>query len=201
MALVWRIATATVVVLLATLFAASMAGAQTATPTAGTGGILLGDAPTGSGFATFAFGGGSFEQLLEASGCPEATSTFFYNRPDGGFSVWVPGATIVEVNANILALFASGIPAGAIFSASCGGGLLGETPPPPPPVVQYYIASNGQQVGPFMLASMALLISGGHVRVDTLVWRPGLPVWAAAGTVPELQPLFRPAPAPPPQPV
>ncbi len=44
--------------------------------------ILYGNQPpAGGGFGTFAFCGGTWEQLLEASGCPEATSVFFYNTP------------------------------------------------------------------------------------------------------------------------
>lgn len=86
------------------------------------GTILFGSAPPASGgFGTFALNCGSTEQLLDASGCPEATAVFFYNKPDGTFVVWVTGSTVAAVNAAFLDLF-SGTPDiedATIFSARC----------------------------------------------------------------------------------
>jgi len=86
-------------------------------------GILYGNQPpAGGGFGTFAFCGGSWEGLLEASGCPEATSVFFYNTPAGDFEVWIPGSDVAAVNAEILARFPNEhmpIPEGTIFTAKC----------------------------------------------------------------------------------
>ena len=58
----------------------------------GTGTILFGTKPPAAGgFGTFAFAGGTFAQLLSASGCPQATAgLFFYNKPDGAFATWIP---------------------------------------------------------------------------------------------------------------
>jgi hypothetical protein len=85
--------------------------------------ILYGSKPpAGGGFGTFAFCGGSFEALLKASGCPKATSAFFYNKPDGGFAVWIPGSEVSAVNAEIFAIFPNEhmpIPKGTIFTAKC----------------------------------------------------------------------------------
>jgi hypothetical protein len=86
-------------------------------------GILYGNQPpAGGGFGTFAYCGGSWEGLLDASGCPEATSVFFYNDPSGGFEVWIPGSDVAAVNAEILARWPNEhdpIPEGTIFTAKC----------------------------------------------------------------------------------
>jgi hypothetical protein len=85
--------------------------------------ILYGNQPpAGGGFGTFAFCGGTYEQLLDASGCPEATAVFFYNKADGGFAVWIPGTDVSSVNDEILSIFPNvhtPIPEGTIFTAKC----------------------------------------------------------------------------------
>jgi hypothetical protein len=86
------------------------------------GSILFGYLPPASGgFGTFAFGGGTFPQLLTATGCPEATSVFFWNKPDGNFAVWVPGSQVAVVNAEFLAIFdgTPPLPEQSIFTARC----------------------------------------------------------------------------------
>ena len=89
----------------------------------GDGGILYGNKPpAGGGFGTFAFGGGTFEQLLLASGCPKATAVFFYNKPSGSFAVWIPGTDVSTVNDEIFMIFPNEhqpIPKGTIFTAKC----------------------------------------------------------------------------------
>ena len=85
--------------------------------------ILYGSKPpAGGGFGTFAFCGGTYEQLLTASGCPKATSAFFYNKPSGSFAVWIPGSEVAAVNAEIFTIFPqehTPIPKGTIFTAKC----------------------------------------------------------------------------------
>lgn len=86
--------------------------------------ILYGFPPPGGKdeFGTFAFCGGTYEQLLDASGCPEATAVFFYNKPDGGFAVWIPGTDVSSVNDEIFSIFPNvhtPIPEGTIFTAKC----------------------------------------------------------------------------------
>jgi hypothetical protein len=78
--------------------------------------------PAAGGFGTFAFCGGTYDQLLAASGCPKATSAFFYNKPSGSFAVWIPGSEVAAVNDEIYTIFPSEhtpIPAGTIFTAKC----------------------------------------------------------------------------------
>jgi hypothetical protein len=58
---------------------------------------------------------------VTASGCPEATATFFYNKPDGSFAVYIPGSEVGVVNAEFLGIF-NGDPAideTTIFTAKC----------------------------------------------------------------------------------
>jgi hypothetical protein len=86
------------------------------------GEILFGTTPPpGGGFGTFAFSCGTLEELVTASGCPEATATFFYNKPDGTFAVYIPGTVVGIVNAEFIGIF-DGEPAieeTTIFTAKC----------------------------------------------------------------------------------
>lgn len=97
-----------------------LALAQPAATEAQEGGIIGGNKPpVAGGFGTFAFGGGTFAELLEASECPEETATFFYNKPDGSYAVYIPAAPDVA-NAEIRTLFpGDSIPPGTLFTAKC----------------------------------------------------------------------------------
>lgn len=77
--------------------------------------------PAGGGYGTFSFGGGTFEELLGATGCSRTTSVFFFNKTDGTFAAWIPGAQVAAVNAEFLAIFAGTppLPDGIIFTARC----------------------------------------------------------------------------------
>ncbi len=86
------------------------------------GDILFGSPPPeDGGFGTFAFSCGTLEELLTASGCPEATATFFYNKPDGSFAVYIPGSEVAVVNAEFLGIFDGDptIDETTIFTAKC----------------------------------------------------------------------------------
>jgi membrane protease subunit (stomatin/prohibitin family) len=87
-------------------------------------------------------------------------------------------------------------PAGGLPGTPPGAGTM----PPPPPVVQYNIALNGQSTGPFTLDQLVQMAQGGQFTKDSMVWKQGMSQWAAAGTVPELAPLFAPVAVPPPPP-
>lgn len=69
-------------------------------------------------------------------------------------------------------------------------------PPPMPAAVQYTVAINGQQYGPYNIQQMQQMAQSGQINASTLVWAPGMPQWAAAGTVPELANLFMATPPP-----
>ncbi|MDX2016209.1 MAG: SPFH domain-containing protein [Planctomycetota bacterium] len=73
------------------------------------------------------------------------------------------------------------------------------TPPPLPGQAVsalYFAAINGQQVGPFDVASLGAQARAGAVTRETLVWCEGMSGWAPAGGVPGLAGLF-PPPLPP----
>jgi membrane protease subunit (stomatin/prohibitin family) len=69
-------------------------------------------------------------------------------------------------------------------------------PPPLPKTVSYFIAVNGAQTGPFDSASLSDKVTAGQLAHDTLVWKPGMPQWTAAASVPELKSLFDNVPPP-----
>lgn len=74
-------------------------------------------------------------------------------------------------------------------------------PPPLPGAAPIFVAINGAQVGPLDAAGLQARIASGEVRLDSLVWRQGMPSWAPAGSLPELASLFPPpGMAPPPLP-
>jgi membrane protease subunit (stomatin/prohibitin family) len=65
------------------------------------------------------------------------------------------------------------------------------------PAHQYFIQMNGQQVGPYPLATLQQGASAGQFLAQTPVWREGLAGWQPASTVPELASIFGPASPPP----
>lgn len=73
-------------------------------------------------------------------------------------------------------------------------------PPPLPIPVAFHAAMNGASAGPFDMAALAAHVNAGTITRATLVWKTGMAGWVAAGTVPELQPLFASVPPPLPGP-
>jgi hypothetical protein len=65
-----------------------------------------------------------------------------------------------------------------------------------PTAVGFYLGVNGQQQGPFDMGTLATKVRDGALTSSTLVWKPGMKVWAAAETVDELQSLLAAAPPP-----
>lgn len=83
-----------------------------------------------------------------------------------------------------------------------GGGAPASGGPPPLPGggVQVWAALGGQQAGPFGREELAAKMRSGEISGDTLVWKQGMPNWAAARDVPEIAGLLGSAPPPlPPQ--
>jgi hypothetical protein len=58
------------------------------------------------------------------------------------------------------------------------------------PSITYIISRDDQNYGPLSLENLRLMAQQGTFTRDTLVWRDGMPQWAAAGTILELAPLF-----------
>jgi membrane protease subunit (stomatin/prohibitin family) len=69
-------------------------------------------------------------------------------------------------------------------------------PPPLPTAAQFFAAVGGAQAGPFDVAALQSQVAQGKVTRSTLVWKAGMANWAAADSVPELQPLFAHLPPP-----
>ena len=75
--------------------------------------------------------------------------------------------------------------------------------PPPMPNVQFYVGVNGAQSGPFNMQQMQQMVNTGQLTQQSYVWKQGMPQWALAKDVPELQCLFAPpmpGATPPPMP-
>ncbi|MBL8068061.1 MAG: DUF4339 domain-containing protein [Armatimonadetes bacterium] len=66
---------------------------------------------------------------------------------------------------------------------------------------EWHYVGNYGQLGPLTLDNLSELIADCVVERDTFVWRPGMPDWAPAGSVPQLIPLFKLDTQPPPPPV
>ena len=86
--------------------------------------------------------------------------------------------------------------AAAAGGASAAPGAVAAAPPPLPGCVQFHAAINGQQAGPFNADAFAAKLKEGAITRDTLVWKPGMATWTAAGQVAELQAMFAAAPPP-----
>jgi len=76
------------------------------------------------------------------------------------------------------------------------GGAAAAVPPPLPSNGGFFIALNGQQAGPLDLNTLAARARDGSLNAQTLVWKPGMAGWSAAGTVTELQPILATVPPP-----
>lgn len=85
------------------------------TPSAGT--ITSGSIPAAGGFGLIVYGG-PVNALVTASGCP-AASAAFWATVNGNFVTYVPGTTITAVNADFMAAFPNGIPAGTPLIGKC----------------------------------------------------------------------------------
>src|SRR5437868_14279535 len=60
----------------------------------------------------------------------------------------------------------------------------------------WFYLQNELRQGPIPFEALKRLVQSGVVTPQTLVWREVLPQWFAAGTVPELNDLIGPPPAP-----
>lgn len=83
----------------------------------GTGTISSGSIPAAGGFGLVVYGG-PIASLVTASGCPAGTAAF-WATVNGNFVTYVPGTTITAVNADFMAAFPNGIPAGTPLIGKC----------------------------------------------------------------------------------
>ena len=82
----------------------------------------------------------------------------------------------------------------------------GMTPPPIPQAmpIKFYVVVNGQQAGPFDIATITQSVYTGQVNANTLAWCDGMAAWTPMGQIPVLAGLFQnqtscPPPIPPQQ--
>lgn len=118
------------------------------------------------------------------------------------------GAHQANLNANVLNnatdnglnAFASKSTMGA---PAMGAPAMGTPQMGAEPNVQYMVGVNGQQAGPFNWQQLKQLAQQGQLTAQSYVWKQGMPQWALAGQVAELQPIFAnampPMPGMPPQ--
>ena len=78
----------------------------------------------------------------------------------------------------------------------------GAQPPIPgaPAALLFNIVINGQSHGPYDINTLAQFKAQGHFNEQCMVWRQGMTTWQAAGSIPELVPLFSAPDAAPPIP-
>jgi membrane protease subunit (stomatin/prohibitin family) len=80
------------------------------------------------------------------------------------------------------------------FGGAQGAGAA--VPPPIPGAAAFHIAVNGQQTGPFDMATLQQQAANGTLTRASLVWKAGMAQWVKAGDVAELAPLFANVPPP-----
>ena len=58
------------------------------------------------------------------------------------------------------------------------------------PSVAYYVNVHGYTYGPYSMSDLMHFINQGRVTRNSLIWRPGMNHWTAAGNLVELASLF-----------
>lgn len=69
-------------------------------------------------------------------------------------------------------------------------------PPPIPGTVSYFVAKDGQQTGPFDLATLKQMSLSNQLSRESLVWKNGMAEWSKAESVDEIKSLFENVPPP-----
>jgi hypothetical protein len=69
--------------------------------------------------------------------------------------------------------------------------------PNPQPTREWFFMNNNNRRGPLSIDQIEMYIGGGIIERTTPVWKSGMPGWANAFTVGELQPLFNQTPPTP----
>ncbi|MCH2200226.1 MAG: SPFH domain-containing protein [Flavobacteriales bacterium] len=72
----------------------------------------------------------------------------------------------------------------------------GATPPPLPQAAQYWVAINGQQSGPYDIATIQNMIAGGQISRESLMWKQGMADWISASQIQEVSGFFGSVPPP-----
>jgi membrane protease subunit (stomatin/prohibitin family) len=92
---------------------------------------------------------------------------------------------------------AAGVAIGSQMAGALGGAAgASQSPPALPAVVAFHVALDGKAAGPFDLGALEAKVKEGKLTRATLVWKPGMANWVAAGTVPELARVLEASPPP-----
>lgn len=75
-------------------------------------------------------------------------------------------------------------------------GQASAAPPPIPGAIACFVAVNGQQTGPFDLATLQQMVAGGKLNRQSLVWMQGMAQWSPAEQVPMLASILANVPPP-----
>lgn len=111
------------------------------------------------------------------------------------------GAGTVDIGGNGMGFNPAAMMAGMAVGGAVGQNIAGTMNgimsgtnssiiPPSIPTVAFYVAANGQETGPFNLATLTQMISFGSLTNDSLVWKQGMAEWEKAGMVDDLKQLF-----------
>ena len=99
--------------------APGVVSAQSAPVQDNTGKITSGSIPSNGGFGIIVYGGGTYSQLVTASGCP-ISRVVFWTAVNGELITFIPGSAVAAPNAGFAAAFPnSTIPAGTPFIGRC----------------------------------------------------------------------------------
>lgn len=98
------------------------------------------------------------------------------------------GMGMANMLGNSFAGASTGLGAGVMpgMAAPAGGAAV-----LPPVGNMYNVAVNGASTGPYSVAQLQQMVSGGQFTKDSLVWTNGMNNWTAAGSVAELAGLFQ----------
>lgn len=67
---------------------------------------------------------------------------------------------------------------------------------PPIPISIYYLAINGAQQGPYNAEQVKSMLSSHIINPETLIWKEGMPNWAALSALPEFANYIKQTPPP-----
>lgn len=101
--------------------------------------------------------------------------------------------------AAMIASMAVGSAVGQNMASSMNGIMSGANlhfdtrtiPSVPPTISSYFVAVNDKPMGPFSISELYTMSTLGELLKDSLVWKQGMSEWASAGSVQELDSLFK----------
>lgn len=79
---------------------------------------------------------------------------------------------------------------------AAGQGAPAPTPPPLPTQSQFWVAINGQQAGPYDMATIQQMIAAQQISRESLMWKQGMANWVEAGEINEINGFFGSVPPP-----